>query len=192
LIHKNGLRYSVFFRTRCNPISPLRRRIYGQDRKITIKKDWPGWYQAAISAGMGLGGGADYGFLPLILSISGHKRAGSPRTRRIRLVCAAAFHREKTGLNGKMTTLLRSEKPCAPPPGRWDFPTLRVIPTIGVGAALHGYRGPGLGRQCTIRWPWTGVLSALVSAIDCVIGGWVADKFGRMVVFFCRAHCWRW
>ena len=146
-----------------------------------------GWFQAGNLGGTGLGGGAGL----WLASHFSRGMAGSVLTLAI-LACAVAIYfvadvrivstetiSQRIRLMGRdLISMLRAAIPL--------FTILLVLSPVGSGAmnglwsAVADDWGASADRVALI----TGLLNGVVSAVGCIIGGWVADKLGRWWAYF--------
>lgn len=141
-----------------------------------------GWFQAGNLGGVGIGGGAglwiaqqfSYQAATILLSV-------------LMLACLSALlfvpivtaDKENT-LSIGFKTIWKDIKELFRSPIA-VYTTLIILVPIGSGAAANiwssaaGDWKAGAGTVALV----TGVFSGLISALGCVFGGWVADKFGR-------------
>ena len=146
-----------------------------------------GWYQAGNLGGTGLGGGAGL----WLASHFSRGMAGSVLALAI-LGCAVAIYfvadvrivstetvQQRIRLMGRdIMSMLRAAIPL--------FTILLVLSPVSSGAmsglwsAVADDWGASADRVALI----TGLLNGVVSAVGCVIGGWVADKLGRWWAYF--------
>lgn len=165
------------------PVGGFMAKTVAEDRKGRAG----GWYQAGNLGGMGLGGGAG-------IWISNHY---SYQLAGICLVCVMSVcvwalyfvphvtpEKEITLKNGfkaivaDIKDLFRSSIAV--------FTTVMILTPIGIGSATYIWSSTANDwhvspdRVALI----TGVLSGCLSALGCVLGGWIADKFGRWWAFF--------
>lgn len=145
-----------------------------------------GWYQAGNLGGGGIGGGAGIwlashyssSFSLLVLSTS-------------LLFCALTLFyvphviAEQTDLKKRFNVMVVDLKALFKSRVALYSIALFITP-IGIGAAS------GLWSSVAFNWDVTadniavvvGILSAFASVIGCVIGGWIADRFGRWNAYF--------
>jgi MFS family permease len=146
-----------------------------------------GWYQAGNLGGTGLGGGAG-----VWLATHDSTPVAAAALAAMMALCALALffvpdvHMPKAGTLGRrfreigldFRDLLRS--PIA------ILAILLVSSPVGSGAASNLWSAVAPDWRATPDTVAlvTGVLSGIVSAVGCVLGGWIADRFGRWWSYF--------
>jgi len=146
-----------------------------------------GWYQAGNLGGTGLGGGAGVWLADnFSVPIAGAALSTAMMT------CLAALYfvpavRRAAGerLGQRMREMGRDFRDMLRSPSILLVIVLVSSP-IGIGAASNLWSAIAPDWRATPDTVAlvTGVLSGLVSAVGCVAGGWIADRFGRWWVFF--------
>lgn len=165
------------------PVGGLMAHTVAEDAKGRAS----GWYQAGNLGGTGIGGGAGV----WLASHFSRGMAGSFLALAI-IACAAAIYfvpdvrivstetiRERIRLMGRdIVAMLGAAIPL--------FTILLVLSPVSAGAMI------GLWSAVADDWHAsadrvalvTGLISGIVSAFGCIIGGWVADKLGRWWAYF--------
>jgi MFS transporter, PAT family, beta-lactamase induction signal transducer AmpG len=146
-----------------------------------------GWYQAGNLGGGGLGGG-----LGIWLTDTFSLAVAAVTLASVMMICLAAlrFAPAVSGprdgsIGGKLRELARDFRDMLRSPAVLLAIALVTAP-IGIGAASYLWSAvaPGWGATANTVALVTGFLGALVSAASCVLGGWMADRYGRWSAFF--------
>ncbi|MDB5285293.1 MAG: Major Facilitator Superfamily protein [Mucilaginibacter sp.] len=146
-----------------------------------------GWYQAGNVGGMGFGGGAGiwlsthYSYqlaiivLCLIMALC---------TLTLYVVAPVLADSSKK-LTGRFKFLFTDLKSLMRSPSV-IFSFLVIITPVGIGAAAYIWSSIGgdWHADADLVALVNGVLSAIITVLGCVFGGWVADKAGRWWSFF--------
>ncbi len=146
-----------------------------------------GWYQAGNLGGGGLGGGLGVWLVDnFSLTIAAAVIAAIMMMCVLALRFVPAIRAPKTAnLREKMTDLLLDFRDMLRSPVV-VLAIVLILSPIGVGGASYLWSAVAPDWRATPNTVAivTGLLGALVSAATCVIGGWVADRFGRWPAFF--------
>ena len=147
-----------------------------------------GWYQAGNLGGTGIGGGAGV-WLGVHMSKewAGSILAGAMLLSAlalyfasdVRIVSEGATFRERMRLLGRdLLAMVRSAIPL--------LSLVLVASPIGAGAMnnLWSAVADDWKASANVVALVTGVLNGIVSAIGCIISGWIVDRFGRWLAYF--------
>jgi MFS family permease len=146
-----------------------------------------GWYQAGNLGGAGLGGGAGVwlashfsnGVAGAALSLAMLGSAAALYfVSDVRIVVAERFGERMRTMANDILAMLRSPVPL--------LTIVLVASPIGAGAANNVWSAvaPAWHASANTVALVTGVLNGVLSAIGCVAGGWVCDRFGRWWAYF--------
>ena len=146
-----------------------------------------GWYQAGNLGGTGIGGGVGVWLAThfskevsgVVLSIAMLPAAAAIYfASDVRIVSTESIAQRMRILGRDILDMVRSAVPL--------FTIVLVMSPIGAGAMnnLWSAVAPDWGAGPDAVALVTGILNGVVSAIGCVMGGWVADRLGRWWAYF--------